>query len=101
MADLFDKTQLSAKRVASVLERMKVDRKQFVKFYGEVKITRTRKNRMADLTDGQVTAIDGFLKARKAGTATPAMEEALMVTLKIKTATTLARFISDYATRLV
>lgn len=98
---LFDRTQLSAKRVREALEAMGVETRKFVIEYEKVKITRTRKNRMADLTDGQVTAISNFLKARKAGTVTPAMETALMNTLNIKTSTTLARFISDYATRLV
>ena len=93
---IFSRTQLSAKRVATVLERLDVDRDRFAELYGEVKVTRTRKNRLATLTEGQIEGIRDFL-----GNRTAESEATLMALLNVKTRTTMDRVVSDFAATLI
>ena len=96
MAKVFDRTQLSSRRVALVLERMGVDTENFASEYQEIRVPRSRKNRLTDLSDVQIESIRELLKDR-----TPEAEEAVMFSLNIKTRTTLDRVIADFAASVV
>lgn len=96
MAGVFERNQLSTRRVAMALERLDIDAESFAAEYEAVRVPRSRKNRLSKLSVSQIESLRELLVDR-----TPEREAEVMSDLGIKTRTTLDRTLADFAASLI